>query len=245
MRNHGEIYHIYNWQTSGEVVVALKPWEKFVYKLIRSIGAGMVGFAVILFLFTYGPIIQEEMLYRLDKTGISYQDNKFGSLVDKVEADRVVDVQAEANNFDVSSYFSIVIPKIEAASNVVANVDTSNQEEYVKALQKGVAHARGTYFPGQGKNIYLFAHSTDADYNVARYNAVFYLLRKLETGDRVIVYFADEKYEYEVTEKAVVPANDTSWLTTQKSDETLILQTCDPPGTNWKRLLVIAKPVSG
>jgi len=40
-------------------------------------------------------------------------------------------------------------------------------------LQKGIAHAQGSVFPGMQGNIYLFAHSTDNWWNVGRYNAVF------------------------------------------------------------------------
>jgi sortase A len=243
MHKSGEIYHVYRSERSGEVRIGINAFERLTYRLARGVGAGMMGFAVILFIFTFGPVIKEEVLYRLDEKGVSYQQNKFESLIDKAEADRVVDVQQEAEGYGVSSHFSIVIPKIEAASNVIANVDASDENQYFDALQKGVAHARGTYFPGQGKNIYLFSHSTDANYNVSRYNAIFYLLKKLEAGDKIVVFFADDRYEYEVIEKVTTSANDTSWLSENGSEETLILQTCDPPGTNWRRLLVIAKPV--
>jgi LPXTG-site transpeptidase (sortase) family protein len=203
----------------------------------------MVGFAVILFIFTFGPVINEEVNYRLGRSGIEYKEDRFNYLVEKAEADKTIKTQKQAESFGVGSYFSLVIPKIEAASNVIANVDASIEAEYSEALQNGVAHARGTYFPGQGKNIYLFSHSTDSGYNVARYNAVFYLLRELEAGDRIIVFFADKKYEYEVFEKVTTSADDASWLNEKSGEEMLILQTCDPPGTNWRRLLVVAKPV--
>jgi LPXTG-site transpeptidase (sortase) family protein len=77
---------------------------------------------------------------------------------------------------------------------------------------------------------------------------VFYLLGKLEAGDSVIVFFADKKYVYEVTGKKSVSADDTSWLDindpgSEGSGEELLLQTCDPPGTTWRRLIVVAKPI--
>jgi len=79
--------------------------------------------------------------------------------------------------------------------------------------------------------------------NINRYNAIFYLLRKLEKGDRVIVYFMGKEHVYVVTEKVITKAEDTSWLADDGSGERLVLQTCDPPGTSWNRLLVIARPV--
>lgn len=238
MRPKGIIYQGGKSGPYGGVLIALTRAEKLAYRLLRGIGAGFIGFAVILALFTYGPIIKEEILYNLRSSEPpSY-------LVDIAEAERVIEIQKEAESFGVNSHFSLVIPKIEASENVIANVDASNEEEYKDALMHGVAHAKGTFFPGQGRNIYLFAHSTDSSINITRYNAVFYLLRKLEEKDKIIVYFADKRYIYEVEQKMVVGAKDTSWLTKDYGGERLILQTCDPPGTTWRRLFVIARPIS-
>jgi len=140
--------------------------------------------------------------------------------------------------------FSIVIPKIGASAKVFPNVDSGNQNTFLPILQQGVAHAAGTVFPGMSGNIYLFAHSTDNFWNVGRYNAVFYLLKNLSPGDEIIVFFENTRYNYVVSEQKVVDGNDVSYIANAKhSDgETLVLQTCWPPGTTWKRLLIIAKP---
>lgn len=230
--------------THGEIFLHASLKIKVLYSLVRGLGAGLIGFAIIAFLFTYGPIIQEEVVYRINSLKPS-QGITNANLVDQAEAQRINGVQAEAKSFGIDSYFSINIPKINASANIIANVDPSNKQEYLEALQKGVAHAQGTYFPGQGKTIFMFAHSTDAPWNIARYNAVFYLLGKLEIGDTINVYFADHKYIYVVNEKFVTKAADTTWLNDPPAGggERLILQTCDPPGTSWNRLLVIAKPL--
>lgn len=138
--------------------------------------------------------------------------------------------------------FSIVIPKIDAKAVILANVDTSNEREYMEALKKGVAHAKGTCFPGMDCWMYLFAHSTNSPLSVSRYNAVFYLLRKLEKGDPIIIYFYGKKILYEVTGKEIVSPSDTRYITKKGGEELLVLQTCDPPGTTINRLLVFAKP---
>jgi len=221
-------------------VVGLQPnlAVKLGYLLVRGIGAGLVGAAVIGLIFTYAPIIKEEALYALKGP----QKANLVSFGELIQADPAKKVQEEARAYGVGAYFSVVIPKIGAKSDVIANVDAGRPQEYLAALEEGVAHAKGTYFPGQGETIFLFAHSTDSPISVARYNAVFYLLRKLEPGDTIIVFFADKKYVYEVSEKVVTSANDTSWLTTD-GEEKLILQTCDPPGTTFRRLLIVAKPI--
>src|SRR5690606_35035088 len=130
-----------------------------------------------------------------------------------------------------------------ASEKIFENVDPSNEIEYGKTLLEGVAHARGSAFPGYGGNTYIFAHSADSFWNVGRYNAVFYLLKELQPGDDVVVFFQNKRFNYEVTETKVVDATNLEYL---KSDigtgETLTLQTCWPPGTTWKRMLVFAKP---
>lgn len=151
----------------------------------------------------------------------------------------------EAAKYGVETDFSIVIPKISAATKVIPNVDPANEEEYRSALKSGVAHAKGSSFPGGNGTIYLFAHSTNTLANVAVYNAVFYELKALEPGDKVIIFFAGQKYTYQVLEQKIIEANDVSWLTDQSAENQskLVLQTCWPPGTSLKRLIVVAKPV--
>ena len=141
------------------------------------------------------------------------------------------------------SQFSIVIPKIGANSNIIANVDPATESVYLEALKKGVAHARGTQNPGMGGHIFLFAHSTDYFWNVGTYNAVFYLLYKLERGDAVDLFYKGQRYAYKVVDKKIVNPNQVEYLTRQSDSELLTLQTCWPPGTTLKRMLVFAKRV--
>jgi sortase A len=136
--------------------------------------------------------------------------------------------------------FSVVIPKIGANARVLPNVDTSNEEAYLYALKKGVAHAWGTAFPGEGGHIFMFAHSTDYFWTVGTYNAVFYLLHKLEKGDEINVFYGGQRYRYQVVEKTTVDPSQVEYLTRKTNREFLTLQTCWPPGTTLKRILIFA-----
>lgn len=254
MHPEGTIYEARKSASHGERILLLPWFTRAAYHLIRGIGSGLLAFSALVFFFSFGPIIKQEISYDLKTVGLPMKksESNLGKTnsdtyeefsLEIAKANKILAVQKEAQSYGVNSYFSVVIPKIDAASNVIANVDASNEEEYQEALQKGVAHARGTMFPSQGGTIFLFSHSTDSPINIARYNAVFFLLRKLEAGDRIIVYFADKKYEYQVENKLITNPKDTSWLTEEGLGERLILQTCEPPGTNWNRLLVIARPV--
>lgn len=232
MKPHGIIYQINKSKTSGELILKLSLIKRAGFHLLRGFGLGVISFAFLGIIFSYYPIVKEEYLY------------KFGSK-EKVQISKFAEIigKSQAQELGVDPYFSLYIPKINAKSKVIPNVDPGSPKSYLKALEDGVAHAEGTNFPGGGKTIYLFSHSTDSVVNINRYNAIFYLLRKLEKGDRVIVYFMGKEHVYVVTEKVITKAEDTSWLADDGSGERLVLQTCDPPGTTWNRLLVIARPV--
>lgn len=140
--------------------------------------------------------------------------------------------------------FSIVIPKIAASAKILANTSVTDKDAYLQALTQGVAHAEGTAFPGEGGHMFMFAHSTDFLWNVGTYNAVFYLLYKLEKGDEVVVFFNGQRFDYRVTDKMIVDPNEVEYLTRKTDTELLTLQTCWPPGTTLKRQLVFAERVA-
>lgn len=235
-----------NMNSHGIIYQAPGLGKRIVYQLLRGFGAGLIAFAFTGIIFSFWPIIKDQFSYYFGKKE-NIEISGFGKILANYTMSDVV--RAETDSLNLDPYFSVYIPKIGAKSKVIPNVDTSNQDEYLSALQEGVAHAKGTNFPGSGHTIYLFSHSTNSPLFYAEYNAVFYLLRNLEKGDRIVVYFVGRKFTYQVTDKVITGSNDNSWLdpTTPAlrgmKDETLILQTCDPPGTSWNRLLIVAKPI--
>jgi len=140
--------------------------------------------------------------------------------------------------------FSIVVPKIGANARIISNVDASDEKIYLDALNKGVAQVMGTAFPGEGRHIFLFAHSTDYFWNVGTYNAIFYLLNKLEPKDEVNLFYKGQRYVYKVVDKKIVDPSQVEYLTRKTNREFLTLQTCWPTGTTLKRLLVFAVRVA-
>lgn len=141
----------------------------------------------------------------------------------------------------VDTDFGIVIPKISANAKVMANVDPYNAKEYQMALTQGVAQAKGTVFPGQMGNLFIFSHSSVNFYEAVRYNSIFYLLDKLEKGDEIDFYYKKEKFKYVVTEKKLVDPKEVKYLSGAATKKTVTLMTCWPPGTTLKRLIVIAE----
>jgi len=134
--------------------------------------------------------------------------------------------------------FGIVVPKIGANSRIVPQVDPYNANIYQVALTKGVAQALGSPAPGHPGNIFLFAHSSENFYEALQYNSVFYLLNKLEKGDKVYIFYLKKKFVYVITDKQIVEAANVAYLSKKTPDQTLTLMTCWPAGTNYKRLLV-------
>lgn len=136
--------------------------------------------------------------------------------------------------------YGIIIPKLGLDERVIFNVDPNNEDQYVAALKQGIAHASSTNYPDQNGLGYYFAHSSSPGLQV-QYNAVFYLLNKLEADDEVYIWHDSKRYRYLVTEKKISQPSDVSFLYDSYDGEMIVLQTCWPPGTTKERLLVFAK----
>ncbi|MFZ3301923.1 MAG: sortase [Microgenomates group bacterium] len=186
--------------------------------MIKNISSFLISVSVLVLVFIFWPIVNEEAKYEIGKV-----------------------LPSKSELLPVNKEFSIVVPKINASAPIIKNVDPFNKNEFLSSLKKGVAHAKNTKFPNQDGNVYLFAHSTDAFYNVSQYNAVFYLIGKLEKDDEIKIYYDNVEYSYSVVDKKVVSSDDTQYLTTNTNEKLLTLQTCYPPGTTLKRLIVTAK----
>lgn len=210
-------------------------------QILKWSGYSLLILSSLILLISFGPIAIQEVGYRVFQRPLASSEKSFFKMPSSENQPR--QVAEEAAEYGVPTDFSIVIPKISAKARIIPNVDPADEKAYKTALKQGVAHATGTKFPGNKGIVYLFAHSTNSPVNISRYNAVFYLLKELRQGDQIIVFFAGQKYVYQVTERLVTAADDTQWLTKQEKEERLVLQTCWPPGTSQKRLLVIARPV--
>lgn len=222
------------------------------YIFLRSVGNFLVLFAIYGIVATFGPAIYFEAQYRIIQIrGVHFRVVETLQVATKTGANQGIVKALSGPKEQVLSpsdiNFSILIPKIGASAKVFSNVDPANPDQYLPILQEGIAHAKGTVFPGVPGNTYLFAHSTDNFWDVGRYNAVFYLLKDLVPGDQIIVFFQGKRYDYTVYDTKIVDDSDVSYIVHSQdpnSPQQLVLQTCWPPGTSWKRLLVIARLTS-
>lgn len=198
------------------------------------------GVAVLL--ISYGPIAYDEATYRFKEykrqvyslhlnEEESVEDSPFARLVSKSP------ILIKPVNTD----FSIVIEKIGVNAPVVRDVPVSTEDAYIEALKNGVAHASSAPYPSnEPGNVYLFAHSSINFWRLGKYAKVFNLLRKLETGDNINIFFENTQYTYEVINKEIYKGFNTYPLTRSTIEPILTLQTCDPPGTTFNRLVVTA-----
>ncbi len=207
-------------------------WER----VLVILGNGLIFLSVAGLFFTFFPVLRVEWKRARNGEVGRLEDGwmHFGDLVSLRAQGEILGVP--------DADFSLFVPKIGVLTRVIANINAGDETQYKKALQEGVAHAAGTGFPGEGRTIFLFAHSVGRPEDIFSYNAVFYLLKDLEIDDRVTLIFGGKKYEYEVFDKRVAEADEVGYFDLGEG-EVLVMQTCWPPGTTWKRIMVLAKRV--
>jgi len=232
------IYHIKN---------KLSTPEYFKVLALRTIGNFLILFSVFMIAKTFYLPVREEIKYFIDtKLHKEYILTDVNN-INNIKTQQPKGLLAKTLNFKQvellipqDPQFSIVVPKIGANAKILPNIDAADEKVYLEALNKGVAHTLGTAFPGEGGHIFLFAHSTDYFWNVGAYNAIFYLLNKLVENDQINIFYEGQRYVYRVIGKVIVDPSQVEYITRKTDKEFVTLQTCWPPGTTLKRLLVFA-----
>jgi LPXTG-site transpeptidase (sortase) family protein len=224
--------------------------------IIRFIGYFAAIFGLLFILLAAEPVVGEELQFRFNKlfqvehklapqvvtsTGGGSTNPQPSTTPTPAGGFGSLSFLSGSEIIPVSTEYGIVIEKINANAKVVPNVNPAVEREYLSALSQGVAASAGSTEPGQPGNIFIFSHSTDAPWNIVRYNAVFYLLKELEKDDRIVVFYNGRRYDYIVYDKTITDPSDVSFLTNRYDKPVLTLQTCDPPGTTLHRLLVRAR----
>lgn len=208
----------------------------------------LIGLGLIFLFLAYYPIVKDEIIYQFNQiVGIKYViSNSNNQIPDRNDSIFSSFLGDSVNILDpVNTEFAILIESIGVNAPVIKDVPVSNEKAYNKALKFGVAHSLKSPYPSEDPgNVYLFAHATTNFWDLGKYATVFNLLRKLESRDRINVFFEGRKFEYEVIGKEVLPGWSTYPLTRPVIEPILTLQTCDPPGTTLNRLVVTARLVS-
>jgi LPXTG-site transpeptidase (sortase) family protein len=206
---------------------------------------------LLILLGSFGPIIYSEVWYSIKKAKnqIMFVDikdtTKETSLSQKYIGDSVFARFLSAKPIliePINRDFSIVIEKIGVNAPVVANVSISDPQTYANALQQGVAHAINSQKPSSNPgNTYIFAHASLNFWELGKFATTFNLLRKLEVGDPIYIFYKNNIYVYKVANIERFAGWNTYPITRPVIEPILTLQTCDPPGTTLNRLVVTAK----
>lgn len=138
----------------------------------------------------------------------------------------------------------VIIPAINAEVPVIYGVNTIDPDAIAKALENGVVHYADTALPGQDGNVVIVGHSSSNIFNVGKYKFAFVLLSRLNVGDTFYLQKSGKRYTYQIYKKEVVPPTDVGVLAPTDKLATATLITCDPPGMNVNRMVVVGEQIS-
>lgn len=141
-----------------------------------------------------------------------------------------------------NGYF-LTIPKINAQAPIIPGINPWDEKIYLAALDKGIAQVEGSTNPGEKGTLFLFAHSSDLPWKITRYNIAFLRLGELKKNDKITISKDGKEFNYLVKEKKEVWPGEIKYLKdikTETGKNELILMTCTPVGTSFKRLLIFA-----
>ncbi len=151
----------------------------------------------------------------------------------------------DPNGMAVGSEPKLIIPKINVEVPVVYDVETIEEEDVQKGLERGVVHYATTPNPGEQGNATIFGHSSNNILNRGAYKFVFVFLKRMEIGDTFYIEKDGVRYIYKVFEKKIVSPDEVSVLENHSDKtSTVSLITCDPPGTTVNRLVVIGEQIT-
>lgn len=239
-----------NHKTANKIWVFV--WDKMQFVLVS------LGVFIVLYVVLNWQALLLNARYYLDQwRGVK---SPFERLVDNVSVgpEKLISVDAGKKfaaipplNLEIyPPDMRIVIPRINQNVPVVGvkneNLISRKWEELEsdiqKALKSGVIHYPGTALPGDNGNVVITGHSSYYAWDAGRFKDVFSLLHEVKIGDKVVVYFNQKKFVYQVFDIKVVKPENIDVLA-PTSFEQLTLITCTPIGTNLKRLIVTAKLV--
>jgi LPXTG-site transpeptidase (sortase) family protein len=139
----------------------------------------------------------------------------------------------------------VIIPKINVEIPVIYSAPSDNEANIENLLENGVVHYPSTVLPGQVGNAAFFGHSSNNIFNPGKYKFAFVLLHEIVNGDTFYLTYNQQVYVYQVISHQLVSPSDVAVLgSVSGQTATASLITCDPPGTDINRLIVVGKQIS-
>ena len=132
----------------------------------------------------------------------------------------------------------LIIPKINVNAPLVLSRGES-EKEIQGDLKNGVVYHLNTALPGKAGIGVITGLSSGLPWE-SEYRYAFSLLDKLEGGDQIYIFYQGQKFIYKVDKKEIIVPRQLVSSSTEKENR-LILTTCWPIGTCFKRVLIEAK----
>lgn len=136
------------------------------------------------------------------------------------------------------------IDRLGIAAPVVFGVEDDLKKIY-SSLERGVVHYARTPKPGVDGTSIILGHSSAYPWYRGSYGSVFALLGKLQPGDTIRIQYKDGgTFSFTVKQSLVFsPFTDDERLLQleQSQTPTIVLVSCWPVGTNYKRIAVQAE----
>jgi len=144
--------------------------------------------------------------------------------------------------------FKISIPSLDLNNlPVTANVDSSQEVIYRKALLSALAHFKGTGLPISDveNNIVIYGHSSSGDYyeRTKDIAGAFSRLNKIKVGDIVSLQMEGKTFDYRIVKTKIVEPYNTEIISGTLGKRTLTLFTCFPNGNSTQRFVAVANPI--
>lgn len=162
------------------------------------------------------------------------------------EAIRLLPLAENVRPKPLTNTATLVIDSIGVHAPIVFNVPDNNDLIY-NNLEKGVVHYSNTPKPGEPGAAIMLGHSSAYPWYKGNYGAVFALLSKLKVGDRFYIQYDDNRsFVYEMSQAIIFNPfeNDQRLVDIENATgSTVILISCYPVGTNYKRIAVQARLV--
>ncbi len=170
----------------------------------------------------------------------------FADLTEKALEENILAEDNLSSQFSGTFYITIQSLGINRLP-VTANVDSTNEQNYLPILNNSLAHFKSTGLPISNveNNIVIYGHSISQAYSPSPSNPMvaFSLLHNLKVGDEIIIEIDSRTYKFRMQKSKIVSPTDVSILTGTKGKRTLTLFTCYPAGNNAQRYVAIARPV--
>lgn len=139
--------------------------------------------------------------------------------------------------------FFLEIPAIGAKAPIVLE-PSINPDIIFNRLEDGVVRYADSALPGEKGTAIILGHSSAYPWYKGEYGSVFALLGKLRPGDEIFVGHGNKTLKYKVSESLVFnpfASKDGRLAVLEKTDSSsIILVSCWPVGTNYKRIAVKA-----